>query len=353
MDGTRLDATIVGDDAKSDLALLKVEAGEVLPVLNFGDLSAMRVSSAVVALGNPFGLGHSATVGIISAKGRAIGSGPYDDFLQIDAPINKGNSGGPLFNAMGEVIGINTAIFSPSGGNVGIGFAIPASMAAEIVADLKDDGKVERAWLGVGIHAIGEDMADSLGLGDEDGAIVSEVMADSHAAAAGIMQGDVILSVNDVDVKELRYLTRTIAALKADETAMLAILLAGRHITIEAMVGEPVEHEEMAAVPVESDVLEALGMRLSPLDEAVRRAHGIGEDVSGVVIIGLERHGVAAGKGVRIGDVIVSVGGDTVTEPAAVANGIQLAEENKRQVVLFLMSRNSQERYVALPLLKA
>ncbi len=309
MDGTRLDATIVGDDAKSDLALLKVEAGEVLPVLNFGDLSAMRVSSAVVALGNPFGLGHSATVGIISAKGRAIGSGPYDDFLQIDAPINKGNSGGPLFNAMGEVIGINTAIFSPSGGNVGIGFAIPASMAAEIVADLKDDGKVERAWLGVGIHAIGEDMADSLGLGDEDGAIVSEVMADSHAAAAGIMQGDVILSVNDVDVKELRYLTRTIAALKADETAMLAILRAGRHITIE--------------------------------------------DVSGVVIIGLERHGVAAGKGVRIGDVIVSVGGDTVTEPAAVANGIQLAEENKRQVVLFLMSRNSQERYVALPLLKA
>ncbi|MBT6828742.1 MAG: trypsin-like serine protease, partial [Rhodospirillaceae bacterium] len=160
MDGTRLAATIVGGDAKSDLALLKVDAGGDLPALRFGDSAAMRVGSQVVALGNPFGLGHSATVGIISAKGRDIGSGPYDDFLQIDAPINMGNSGWPLFNAKGEVIGVNTAIFSPSGGNVGIGFAIPAATAAEIVADLRDDGKVERAWLGVGIQAIGEDMAD-------------------------------------------------------------------------------------------------------------------------------------------------------------------------------------------------
>ncbi len=352
MDGTRLAAALVGGDAKSDLAVLKVETDEDLPALRFGDSAAMRVGSQVVALGNPFGLGHSATVGIISAKGRAIGSGPYDDFLQIDAPINMGNSGGPLFNAKGEVIGVNTAIFSPSGGNVGIGFAIPAAMAAEIVADLRDDGKVERAWLGVGIQAIGEDMADSLGLGDEDGAIVSQVMADSPAAAAGIEQGDVILKVNDVDVKQLRDLTRTIAALKAGETAMLSILRDGRHITIEATVGMPAE-PEMAMAPEDSAVLEALGVRLSPLDEMARRSHGIGEDVSGVVVSGLERHGVAAGKGIHLGDVIVSVGGDAVTEPAAVVDGIQLAEENKRQAVLLLMSRGGQERYVALPLPKA
>ncbi|MBT4427805.1 MAG: Do family serine endopeptidase [Rhodospirillaceae bacterium] len=352
MDGTRLAATIVGGDAKSDLALLKVDAGGDLPALRFGDSAAMRVGSQVVALGNPFGLGHSATVGIISAKGRDIGSGPYDDFLQIDAPINMGNSGGPLFNAKGEVIGVNTAIFSPSGGNVGIGFAIPAATAAEIVADLRDDGKVERAWLGVGIQAIGEDMADSLGLGDEDGAIVSQVMADSPAAAAGIEQGDVILSVNDVDVKQLRDLTRTIAGLKAGETAVLSIMRDGRHITIEAIVGVPAENE-MAAAPEESDVLEALGVRLSPLDRMTRRAHGIGEDVSGVVVSGLDRHGVAAGKGVRLGDVIVSVGGDAVTESAAVIDGIKLAEENKRHAVLFLMSRGGEERYVALPLPKA
>ena len=225
-------------------------------------------------------------------------------------------------------------------------------MAAEIVADLRDDGKVERAWLGVGIQAIGEDMADSLGLGDEDGAIVSQVMADSPAAAAGIEQGDVILKVNDVDVKQLRDLTRTIAALKAGETAMLSILRDGRHITIEATVGMPAE-PEMAMAPEDSAVLEALGVRLSPLDEMARRSHGIGEDVSGVVVSGLERHGVAAGKGIHLGDVIVSVGGDAVTEPAAVVDGIQLAEENKRQAVLLLMSRGGQERYVALPLPKA
>jgi serine protease Do len=352
MDGTRLAATIVGGDAKSDLALLKVDAGMALPALEFGDSTAMRVGSPVIALGNPFGLGHSATVGILSAKGRSIGSGPYDDFLQIDAPINQGNSGGPLFNVNGEVIGVNTAIFSPSGGNVGIGFAIPATLAADIVADLRANGRVERAWLGVGIQTIGEDMADSLGLGDNDGVIISQVMPESPAAVAGLMQGDVILSVNDVMVNEMRDVTRTIAALDVGSTAALSIWRDGKIIAIDATVGKP-EEREVVAASEDSDMLEKMGIRLSPLDAAVRRSHGIGADVDGVVVSELARHGVAAGKGVRIGDVIISVGGDAVSEPAGVAAGIQLAEENKRQAVLFLMNRGGNERYVALPLPKA
>ncbi len=352
MDGTRHEATLIGGDAKSDLALLKIDVNMALPTLDFGDSTAMRVGSPVVALGNPFGLGHTATMGIISARGRGIGSGPYDDFLQIDAPINPGNSGGPLFNVKGEVIGVNTAIFSPSGGNVGIGFAIPASLAQDIVADLMDDGKVERAWLGVAIQQLSDEMADGLGIGDVDGAIVSEVMAGSPAAAAGLMQGDVILSVNDVTVKELRDLTRTIARLEVGAPALLSVWRDGETLTIEAIVGKPAETEVAAQQP-EGDALEALGVRLGALDNAARQNFGIGEDVAGVVVTDLERSGIAAGKGIRPGDVIVSVGNEAVSAPAEVAAGIRLAEENKRQAVLLLMNRNGQKRYVALPLPKA
>ena len=352
MDGTRHVATVIGGDAKSDLALLKIDTDAALPALAFGDSSAMRVGSPVVALGNPFGLGHSATMGIISARGRGIGSGPYDDFLQIDAPINPGNSGGPLFNAQGEVIGVNTAIFSPSGGNVGIGFAIPASLAQDIVADLMDDGKVERAWLGIGIQQLSDEMADSLGIGDVDGAIVSEVMTGSPAAAAGLMPSDVILSVNDVTVKELRDLTRTIARLEVGAPALLSVWRDGETLAIEAIVGKPAETEVAAQQP-EGDALEALGVRLGALDDATRQNFGIGEDVTGVVVTDLERSGVAAGRGIRPGDVIVSVGNDAVMAPGDVAAGIRLAEENKRQAVLLLMDRKGQKRYVALPLPKA
>ena len=352
IDGTRHEATVIGSDAKSDLALLKIDAGTVLPALAFGDSTAMRVGSPVIALGNPFGLGHSATMGIISARGRGIGSGPYDDFLQTDAPINPGNSGGPLFNAQGEVIGVNTAIFSPSGGNVGIGFAIPALLAQDIVADLMDDGKVEHAWLGIGIQQLSDEMADGLGIGDIDGAIISEVMIGSPAAAAGLMQRDVIISVNDVAVKKLRDLTRTIARLEVGATAILAVWRDGETLTIEAIVGKAVE-TEVAAQPPEGDTLEALGVRLRALDDATRYNFGIGQDVTGVVVTDLKRRGVAAGRGIRPGDVIVSVGNKAVSVPSEVAAGIRLAEEDKRQAVLLLMNRSGQKRYVALPLPKA
>jgi len=352
MDGTRHDAIVIGGDAKSDLALLKIDADTVLPALAFGDSTAMRVGSPVIALGNPFGLGHSASMGIISARGRGIGSGPYDDFLQIDAPINPGNSGGPLFNAQGEVIGVNTAILSPSGGNVGIGFAIPASLAQEIVADLMDDGKVERAWLGIGIQRLSDEMAGGLGIGDVDGAIVSEVMTDSPAAAAGLMQGDVIISVNDVKVRKLRDLTRTIARLKVGASALLSVWRDGETLTIEAIVGKPLETEVAAQQP-EGNALEALGVRLRALNDATRHNFGVGEDVAGVVVTGLQRRSVAADRGIRPGDVIVSVGNKAVSVPSEVAAGVRLAQEDKRQAVLLLMNRNGQKRYVALPLPKA
>lgn len=352
MDGTRLTATLVGGDAKSDLALLKVMAEAPLPALKFGDSASLRVGSPVIALGNPFGLGHSATMGIISAKGRAIGGGLYDDYLQIDAPINPGNSGGPLFNSKGEVIGVNTAIFSPGGGNVGIGFAIPAALAEEIVGDLRDDGKVERAWLGVGIQNLNPDIADSLGLDGDTGAIVSQLVADSPAAEAGIAQGDVIRAVNDALVKDARDLSRAIAALKAGDKAILSIWRDGGEITVAVIVGKPAD-KEMAAAHESGDIIKALGVRLSALDPAARRAHGIGEDVAGVLVSAVDGRGVAAGKGIRVGDIIVAVGNEAVAEPAAVAAGIRRAEESKRPAVLFLMRRNGQERYVALPLPKA
>jgi serine protease Do len=350
MDGTRLSAKLVGEDEKSDLALLKIDSGRALPALRFGDSAAARVGSPVMALGNPFGLGNSATVGIISAKGRGIGSGPYDDFLQIDAPINPGNSGGPLFNAQGEVIGVNTAIFSPSGGNIGIGFAIPAALAEEITADLRDDGKVERAWLGVAIQEVGEDMAQSLGIGSAAGAIVADVVAGSPAAAAGLKQGDVILKVNDVAVKELRDLTRTIARLEIGAPAVLTVWRDGREMTVEATVARPAEEADIASAPEGGATLEDLGLRLAALDDAARRAFGIDESVAGAVISGLDRRGIAAAKGLRIGDVVVSVGNAAVAAPGDVAAGIRRAEAEQRGAVLLLMNRGGQTRYVALPL---
>ena len=214
-DEEQYEATLIGRDRKTDLALIKIEADRDLPFVPFGDSDAVRVGDWVVAVGNPFGLDHTVTAGIISARGRAIGNGPYDDFLQIDAPINKGNSGGPAFNLRGEVIGVNTAIFSPTGGSVGIGFAIPSSLAQKVIADLKDDGRVERGWLGVNIQAVNKDMAASLSLDKARGAIVSRVTPDSPAADAGLEQGDVILAVDKRPVHTLRDLPRLIAAIAA------------------------------------------------------------------------------------------------------------------------------------------
>ena len=344
-DEEQYEATLIGRDRKTDLALIKIEADRDLPFVPFGNSDAVRVGDWVVAVGNPFGLDHTVTAGIISARGRAIGNGPYDDFLQIDAPINKGNSGGPAFNLRGEVIGVNTAIFSPTGGSVGIGFAIPSSLAQEVIADLKENGTVERGWLGVNIQGVNKDMAASLNLDKARGAIVSRVVADSPAAEAGLEQGDVILAVDGRRVGTVRDLPRLIAGIEGGKSAKLTVWRGGKEKTMRVRIGRMPESMRLSGGEAEVQ-----GMRLSGLDPTVRRAYGIGDDIAGVVVTGVAADSWAAKKGLTAGDVIVSVGNTRVSSPADVAARISQAKQQRQKAVLLLINREAQERFVALPL---
>lgn len=236
-DGRSFDATVIGSDPMTDLALLKIEADEDLPVVAFGNSSAMRVGDEVVAVGNPFGLGGTVTSGIISAKSRNINSGPFDDFIQTDAAINRGNSGGPLFNNDGEVIGVNTSIFSPGGGSVGIGFAVPSDLVKTVVADLADDGTITRGWLGVQIRPMTEEVASVLGYDAPKGAVIEDVVADSPAAKADLKKGDIILSFNGAEILELRDLTRAVAGTAPDQSADVIVLHKGTEITRKVTIG--------------------------------------------------------------------------------------------------------------------
>lgn len=346
LDGSHYKASVVGTDNKTDLAVLKVDAKAPLPAVRFGDSSTMRVGDWVVAVGNPFGLGHTATVGVISAKGRDINSGPYDDYIQVDAPINRGNSGGPLFNAQGEVIGVNTAIFSPSGGNVGIGFAIPASMASDVVADLKADGHIERGWLGVVIQDVTDDMAQSLDLDDSKGAIVSDLVEDSPAEHAGLQQGDVITAVNGKPIKEVHDLTRAVAKLTAGETAKFTLWRDGRPMDVDVIIASAPDSGG-GQVLAHGDSL--LGMRLSSLDQGAREHFGLDEGTRGVVVTQVEPAGAAAQKGIQPGDVIVSVGNDRVSTPADVVDGVREAKAKEHETVLLLVERDGQDRYIGVP----
>ena len=345
-DGKEYDAKLVGGDPKTDLALLKVKAGKKLPFVKFGESDKARVGDWVVAIGNPFGLGHTVTTGIISARGRNIGAGPYDDFLQIDAPINRGNSGGPAFDKNGDVIGVNTAIFSPTGGNVGIGFAIPAEMAKEVIAELRENGSVERGWLGISIQPLNDDIAASLNLDDTDGAIVAQVNPGSPAAKAKLRQGDVILSVDGNKIERFRDVARFVAKIDPGETAALEIWRDGREMTLKAEIGRQPETDQVASTE-ESDVL---GMQLARLDDRTRQAFGVGKNVEGVVITDVERGSPAWRKGLRRGDVIMRVDRSRVASPTDVAAKIEQAGRGDRKSVLLLITREAQERFVALPL---
>ncbi len=246
-DGTELPATLKGIDQKTDLALLKVEAGKSLPYVTFGDSSKVRVGDAVVAVGNPFGLGGTVTSGIVSATGREIGNGPYDDFLQIDASINRGNSGGPTFNLKGEVVGVNSAIFSPSGGSVGIGFAISSNLAKQVIADLEDDGKVQRGWLGVQIQGLDEDLAANLQLDKARGALVSEVQPDSPAAAAGVKQGDVVIAFDGKPIERVGQLSRAVAVVTPGKKAELDVWRDGKEMKLEVAIGTMPTQDQVAS----------------------------------------------------------------------------------------------------------
>ena len=350
-DGRTFDAEIVGADTDTDLALLRISTNEPLPVARFADAESVRVGDAVIAIGNPFGLGGTVTAGIVSAKAREIGAGRYDDFLQIDAPINRGNSGGPTFNLQGEVIGVNTAIHSPSGGNVGIGFAIPADLAQKIVADLEDDGMVDRGWLGVHIQNLDDDLASGLGLEDAKGALVARVTEDSPAAAFGIEQGDVILSFAGTPIESLRDLTRAVADTTPGSEAEVRVFRDGTEKLLTVEIAQMPTDQQMANVDAPDDTDDPtpkLGLALAMLDDETRATMELPGDVEGAVVTRVLPGSPAAEKGVREGDVIIEADHQAVADPKTVADAVRAAAERGDKAILLLIKRGDQDRFVAV-----
>ncbi len=348
-DGRRLDATVVGRDDKVDLALLKVESDTPLPHLAFGDSDRVRVGDWTIAVGNPFGLGGTVTAGIVSARGRDINSGPYDDYLQIDASINRGNSGGPTFDVHGNVIGINTAIFSPTGGNVGIGFAIPSNLAEPLLAQLKEQGHITRGWLGVQIQAVTPLVAESLGLGEARGALVAQVTPESPAAAAGLAVGDVILEIAGEPIDTVRELTRRVALARPGEPQPFTVWRHGEALSLEVAPGEAPAPQLAAAEPQPATpaatTVEALGLQLASLDDAARAAAGLAPDAEGVVVVAAEG---SAAEWLQVGDVILSVDNEPVASPEQVAERVAAAEAKERAAVLVLINRQGEQRFATL-----
>ncbi|WP_298725317.1 DegQ family serine endoprotease [uncultured Ferrovibrio sp.] len=347
-DGSSYPATVKGRDPKTDLALLKIEAKKLLPHVVFGNSDKARIGDWVVAVGNPFGLGGSVSAGILSARGRDINAGPYDDFLQIDAPINPGNSGGPVFDQYGNVIGIATAIYTPSGGNVGIGFAVPSNLAAQVVAQLQESGKVERGWLGVHMQPMTETLAKAVGRSDSNGVIVSVVQPDSPAEKAGIKQGDVIIGIDGKIIEKPRDLATAVANVRAGERAKLTIWRDGRERVITVTIGkQPAEQTASAEDPTGD---EKVGLALAPLTPELRSRLGIEGNTKGVVVADVTRDSNAERSGVRQGDVILRVGDDSVSTPEQVAEKIRTARQVKKEAVPLLVMRNGTPYYLALSL---
>jgi serine protease Do len=346
-DGTVYTAKVVGTDPKTDLALIKVDGKSDFPYVSFAS-SPPKVGDWVVAVGNPFGLGGTVTAGIVSARGRDIGAGPYDDYVQIDAPINKGNSGGPAFDVDGNVIGVNTAIFSPSGGSVGIGFDIPADTAKMVVAQLKQSGHVTRGWLGVQIQPVTADIADSLGLKKAEGAMVDEPQKDSPAAKAGIQSGDVITAVNGNAVKDARDLARTIGTMAPDATVKLDIVRDGQPKTLSLTLAQMPTDQHMASADQSNahqpSGVPHLGLQVAPASEVA------GAGSKGVVVVGVDPDGPAAERGFQAGNVILDVGGKTVANADDVRQALTDAKTQGKHDVLMRVKMGDATRFVALPL---
>jgi serine protease Do len=350
-DGKRYPATIKGSDQKTDIAVLKVDTDSPLPYVSFGDSDKAEVGDWVVAIGNPFGLGGTVTVGVVSARGRDIQSGPYDDFIQIDAPINRGNSGGPLFNTKGEVIGVNSAIYSPSGGSVGIGFSIPSAFVENIVNQLNDTGMVERGWLGVQIQTVTDDIAEGLGLDEAYGALVSEVVEDSPAQRAGLQAGDVIINYDEKRVEEMRDLPRLVANTATNSKIKLGIWRNESRLDVSVIISESEEQE--IQVEAESDTAKSedtLGLALSPLNDELRKQYSVKEDTQGVIITDIDPASEAAGRGVRVGDVIKKVGPKNVSTIDEIDEAIKLALKGGKASLLLLLEREGQVLFVAIPI---
>jgi serine protease Do len=345
-DGTVYTAKVIGTDKKTDLALIKVDGKKDFTYVKFAD-ALPRVGDWVVAVGNPFGLGGTVTAGIVSARGRDIGAGPYDDYVQIDAPINKGNSGGPAFDMNGNVIGVNTAIFSPSGGSVGIGFDIPSATAKLVVAQLKDKGYVTRGWLGVQVQPVTADIADSLGLKQARGAMVDNPQDGSPAAKAGIEAGDVITAVNGAEVKDARDLARNISMIAPGSSVKLDILHKGETKTVNVALAEmPNDRQANADGQPSKEVAGTphLGLQLAPAAEV----DGAGD--KGVVVMAVDPDGPAAEHGFRSGDVILNVGGKSVSSVGDVRSALSAAKESGKHSVLMRVKTADATRFVAVPL---
>jgi serine protease Do len=353
-DGRKFDAKLIGRDEKTDLALLKIESEKPLPFVSFGDSDKMRVGDWVMAVGNPFGLGGTVTAGIVSARGRDIHSGPYDDFLQIDAAINRGNSGGPTFGMSGEVVGVNTAIYSPNGGSVGIGFAIPASIAKPVIAELREHGRIDRGWLGVQIQEVTPEIASSLGLDAAKGAIVADVTPDSPAAKAGVKQGDVILSFDGQNIDRLKDLTLQVASQKAGDKVSLTVWRDGGKRELQAAIGRmPSDRIAQADGDSTAQSRGALGLALAPLTPELRQRFGLEDGTKGVVVTAVRPDSPAAEIGMRPGDVVLKVNQTPVNAPRQVADQLAKARKDGRSTVLLLIAREDSQRFVALPLGKA
>jgi serine protease Do len=349
-------AKILGRDPKTDLALLKIEADHPLPYVAWGDSSAEQVGDWVVAVGNPFGLGGTVSAGIVSARGRDIHSGPYDDFLQIDAPINRGNSGGPTFNLKGEVIGINTAIYSPNGGSVGIGFAIPANLAKPVIEQIKEHGKVSRGWLGVQIQEVTPAIAKNLSLPSDHGALVADVTKGGPAEKAGVQQGDVIESFGGQEITKLRDLTRVVAETPVGHTAKVKVWRKGRETTLDPVIAEQPENLDVAAsnsgdeqppAAASPQRASALGLRLAPLTPEVRKQLKIPAGVKGVVVSQIADSSPLAEVDLQAGDVIVSVNQEPVTTPKEAVTKLKAAQSNSDKSVLLQINRHGVNAFVA------
>ena len=355
-------AKLIGRDSKADLALLKLEnVTTKLPFVSLGNSDEMRVGDWVIAIGNPFGLGGTVTAGIISARARNIQAGPYDDFLQTDAAINKGNSGGPLFNTKGEVIGINTAIFSPSGGSVGIGFSIPSNLAKPILADLQKFGKTRRGWLGVQIQSVSDDIAESLGLKDKHGALVAKVFNDSPASRAGFKAGDLITKFDGKDINEMRRLPRIVAETPIGRAVDVEALRDGKTLHLKLTVGElPDDPKEVAEAKAEtksskakepaSVAVKSVGLTLMALTPATRQQFELPDDITGVVIA--DAQSPAAEKGIEAGMMLLEVKHEAVNSPQEAVKKIEAAQKAGQKAVLLLIQDPSGTRYVAVPFAK-
>ena len=360
-DGSKHSAKVVGRDGKTDLALLKIDAPQPLPYVQWGDSNALQVGDWVLAVGNPFGLGGTVSSGIISARGRDIHSGPYDDFLQIDAAINRGNSGGPTFDLNGQVIGINTAIYSPNGGSVGIGFAIPSSLAKSVIAQLKEHGQVERGWLGVQVQEVTPEIAKSLRLPKPEGALVADVTKGGPAAKSGLKQGDVITSFNGHAIQKVRDLPIVVAQTPIGQKAKVAVWRGGRETSLDVAIGQMPDNPQVAKSDPQggdqpqqgaNETPTALGLKLAPLNNEMRKRAGVPKDVKGVVVTAIADDSPLAELGIQPGDVIEQINQQPVSSPQQAEAKLKEAQAEKSKNLLLLVNRRGTNQYLALSMNK-